>query len=61
MSAPYTVSIVVANAEGKEMTLLRQTVDEYPELVQYQKALADGIFRMAEEAVAARESGKPPR
>jgi len=51
MAAPYTISIVVAGADGNEMTLLRQTVQEYWELVAYQKAISDGIFAMAEEAV----------
>ena len=58
MSAPYTVSITVANAEGQEMLLVRQTLEEYWALVAYEKALVAGIFDMADTVVAEKNKVK---
>ena len=58
MSAPYTVSIEVKNAAGEVMTRLSQHFDDYFALVAYQKALAAGIFGMADEVVKLKSGEK---
>lgn len=60
MSAPYTVTVTVSNAAGEAMTVLTQHCKEYEELVAYQRAIADGIFGMAAQAVELRRGNKSP-